>query len=59
MKVGDLVADTKCKTQVLPFIWLGIILKFDIDGDPVIKWFLDGEPLPTTQAEFRKDVYVL
>jgi len=59
VKVGDLVADTKCKNLDNPFDWLGVILSFDIDDDPVVQWLLNGEPLLESQAEFRKDVYVL
>ena len=59
MKVGDLVADTRCKNLDKPFDWLGIILNFYIEGDPVVQWFMEGKVLQESQAEFRKDVYIL
>ena len=59
MKVGDLVRDRQTKALDCHNDWLGIVIAFDIDQDPVVQWFLQGEPLPTTQAEFRKDVYAL
>jgi len=59
VKIGDLVRDMQTKALDCHKDWLGLVLSFDRDQDPVIQWFLVGQPLPEPQAEFKKDVYII
>ena len=59
MQVGDLVRDRQTRALKCHNDWLGLIITFDIDQDPVVQWFLLGKAIPRIQSEFRKDVYII
>jgi|TARA_B100000287_G_scaffold419758_1_gene458344 hypothetical protein len=65
MKKGDLVKHAETMLNAHPKItkrlgaWLGIIVEFDEDGDPVVQWFENGEFLGPADAEFKNTIEVI
>ena len=61
MKIGDLVKHSE-KTQTIALhlnSWLGIILDFDEDNDPVVQWYDGGLQCYPAGAEYRSEVQVI
>jgi len=61
VKVGDLVKHAEGEVHTAPYLdsWLGIVLGFDEDDDPIIQWFEDGsQPYPAS-PELRSEVKVI
>ena len=56
MKVGDLVKHTELLVDLED--WLGIIIRFDEDDDPVVRWFEKGIERGI-EPEFRSQVKVI
>lgn len=63
MQIGDLVIDNARSLHGDPPWpadgWLGIILEFDFDGDPLVQWFEKGELLGEALHEFKNTVKLL
>lgn len=59
MKVGDLVKANSRWIEPALRGWLGIVLEFDDDDDPVVQWFEDGELMSEPVAEYRTAVKIL
>ena len=59
MKPGDLVKHAEGKFHGALYLesWIGIVLGFDEDNDPIIQWFLAGSAI-CREAEYRKDIKV-
>lgn len=61
MKIGNLV---KLSPQRLSIYnakassFLGIIVSFDEDNDPIVQWFFGGETI-CRESEYRKDIKVI
>ena len=61
MKVGDMVKHAEGKFHGALYLesWIGIVLGFDEDDDPVVQWYEKGfQPYPAS-PELRSEVEVI